>query len=180
MKLSVPQIVFSILIILASCYVTGWMIHEAPSLYRQPIPDPGGDVTYVDVTPEDETLFSISRYSSYVLPALGILVLIISTVQSVKAESRSRLLVIINIVAGVLIATSAFFITRWGYPTEFHTAIGTGSDTIMWINVNPGRSLLGLQAASGALIPLGLAVFGCGIFQLISLRKTKRYKEING
>jgi hypothetical protein len=178
MKLSVPQIIFSVLIILAACYVTGWMIHEAPSLYRQPIPDPAGEVTYVDVTPEDEMLFDISRYSSYALPPLGILALIISTVQAAKAEARSRLLVIINIVAGVLIAASAFFIITWGFPTQFHAALGGGNEITIF--TNPGRSLFGVEGASGALIPLGVAVFGCGIFQLISSRKNRRYKEING
>lgn len=178
MKLSIPQAVFSVIVILAACYITGWMIHEAPSLYRQPIPDLAGNVTYISVIPEDEMFFNIARYSSLALPPLGMLVFIISTIQSVKTEMRSRSLVIINIVAGALIAAAAFFITRWGYPTQFHTAFGSGNNLVIF--ANPGRSLFGLQAASGALIPLGVAILGCSIFQLIPSRKTKQYKELNG
>jgi hypothetical protein len=171
MKLSATQIILGILIVFGACYVTGWMIHEAPQQFSQPVPTDSGGITYVDVVPADEALFNVSRYGSYALPVLGVLVLVISAIQSVKATARTWKFSIINIIDGALVAALALIIARWGYPMEFHTAIGTGSDTIMWINVNPGRSLLGVQSTSGAIFALGLAVLGCGIAQLVKSRK---------
>ncbi len=172
MKLSVTQMALGILIIFAACYVTGWMIYKAPSQFRQPMPNDTGGVTYIDVTPKDEGLFNVSRYGSYALPVLGVLVLIIGAIQSVKAKARARRLIITNVIAGVLVVALAIIITRWGYPTEFHTAMGGGSDMILIINNNPVRSLLDVQSASGAILAFGLAVCGCGIAQLVKSRKT--------
>jgi flagellar basal body-associated protein FliL len=171
MKLSITQIILGVLIIFAACYITGWMIHEAPHQFTQLVSNNTGGVTYINVVPEDERLFNVSRYGSYALPVLGVLVLIIGTIQSAKADARNRRLIIINIVAGFLIAALAFIITRWGYPTQFHTAPGGGSNIIIF--ANPGRSLLGLQSASGIMVAFGLAVLGVGIAQLIKARKTQ-------
>jgi hypothetical protein len=169
MKLSIAQVVLSILIILTACYVTGWMIHEALSAYQQPISEPAGGITYVDVTPQNDGLFRAARCGSYALPVLGILVLTISVIQTVKAEARTLRLFITNIVAGALIAALAIIITMWGYPTQFHGALGGGSNVIIF--TNPGRSYIGVQSASGIMVALGLAVLGCGIVQLLKSRK---------
>jgi hypothetical protein len=171
MKLPIAQTVFGILIVFGACYVTGWMIHEAPQQFSQPVPTDSGGITYINVVPADEALFNVSRYGSYALPVLGVLVLVISAIQSTKVTARTWKLTTVNIIAGILVAALAQIITRWGYPTEFHTAIGTGSDTILRININPGMSLLGVQLASGAIFTLGLAVLGCSIAQLVKSRK---------
>jgi hypothetical protein len=151
--------------------MTGWMIFKAPSDLRLPVTDNSGKVTYVDVVPENEALFNVSRYGSYFLPILGVLILIIGAIQSVKVEARNRSLFITIIVAGMLIAALAFIITRWGYPTQFEAVIPASSDTLLKININPGRSLLGLESASSAIVALGLAVLGCSIAQLVKSRK---------
>lgn len=171
MKLSRTQIVLGVLIVFAACYITGWMIHKAPSQLRQPLPDSGGDVTYVDVIPEHEALFNVSRYGSYLLPVLGVFVLIIGTVQAVKSEARTRRLAAAGIIAGLLIAALAFIITTWGYPTTFHMVMPEGSDTAVTIFGNPGRTLVGVQLISGAMFLLGLVVLGVGITQLVKSRK---------
>jgi hypothetical protein len=172
MKLSITQIVLGILIIFGACYVIGWMIHEAPLQFKQPVPNDAGGVTYVDVVPENEALFNIARYGSYFLPVLGILVLIIATVQSARAGARTRSLMITNIIAGVLVAALALIITNGGYPTTFHAIMPAGSDTSLTILTNPGRSLLGVQSATYALFLLGLAVCGIGIAQYVKSLKT--------
>ena len=169
MKLSVVQAIWGVLIILNACYITGWMIHEVQSVYQQPISEPSGGITYIDVTPQNDGLFRTARCSSYALPVLGILVLTIGAIQSVKAETRTRKLFITNIVAGALIAALAMIIIMWGYPTQFHGALGGGSNVIIF--TNPGRSLIGVQSASGIMVAFGLAVLGCGIAQLGKSRK---------
>jgi hypothetical protein len=169
MKLSVTQMVLGILIILAACYVTSWMIHEALSAYQQPISEPAGGITYVDVTPQNDGLFRAARCGSYALPVLGILVLTIGVIQTVKAETRTWRLFITNIFAGALITALAIIITMWGYPTQFQGALGGGSNVIIF--TNPGRSYIGVQSASGMMVAFGLAVLGCGIAQLLLTRK---------
>lgn len=169
MKLSITQAILGVIIILNAVYITGWMIHESPSQLRQPMPDNNGGVTYVDVVPADESLFNVSRYGSYALPVLGVAALVIGVIQSVKADARKKSLFTIYVIAGLLIAVLAAIITRWGYPTEFHTFPGGGSNTIIF--TNPGRSLLGVQSASGLMVAFGLAVLGCGITQLVLNRK---------
>jgi len=170
MKLSVTQAILGVLIILTACYITGWMIHEALSAYQQPISEPAGGITYVDVTPQNDGLFRAARCGSYALPVLGILVLTIGVIQTVKAETRTRRLFITNIIAGALIAALAVIITMWGYPTVFHGAMDGGSNVIIFSN--PGRSYIGVQSASGIMVAFGLAVLGVGIAQLVKSRKT--------
>lgn len=170
MKLSVTQIVLGVLVIMAACYVMSWMIYEAPSQLKQPVPNDIGEVTYVDVVPENEVLFNISRYGSYILPVLGIAVLLIGALQSSRNSARTTKLISTNIVAGLLVAGLAFIITRWGYPTEFHILMPESSDTLASIFTNPGRSFLGVQSATAVILVFGLAVVGVGIAQLIKSR----------
>jgi hypothetical protein len=171
MKLSVTQIILGVLIIFAACYVTGWMIHT-PVPHTYPVTDNDGKVTYVDVIPEDEALYNVSLFGSYLLPVLGVLVLIISTIQTVRAGARTRSLMITNIIAGVLVAALALIITNGGYPTTFHAIMPAGSDTSLTIETNPGRSLLGVHLVTSATFLLGLAVCGIGITQYVKSLKT--------
>ncbi len=172
MKLSVTQAILGVLIIFAAVYVTGWMIHEAPSQYTQPLVTDAGKTTYIDVVPEDEGLFNVARYGSYALPVLGVLVLVIGTIQSVKAGARNRSLITVSIIAGLITAALAYIITMWGYPTTFHFTPPEGINMLGMILTNPGRSLIGVQSASGIMTASGLAVLGVGIAQLVKSRKT--------
>lgn len=172
MKLSVTQAILGVLIIFAAVYVTGWMIHEAPSQYTQTLVTDDGKTTYIDVVPDNEGLFSVSRYGSYALPVFGVLVLIIGMLQSVKASARNRSLITVSIIAGALTAVLAYIITMWGYPTTFRFTPPEGINMLGIILTNPGRAFVGLQLASGLMVMLGLAMFGVGIAQLVKSRKT--------
>jgi len=39
MRLSITQAVLGVLIVLAACYIVGWMIFGVPSLLNMPVPD---------------------------------------------------------------------------------------------------------------------------------------------
>jgi hypothetical protein len=172
MKLSTAQIILGAFIVLAACYVTGWMIHKAPSQLRQPFPNETDVINYIDVIPEHNELFNVARYGSYLLPVAGIFLLVTGAVQNVKTETRNRSLVIADVVAGLLVAALAFIITAWGYPTTFHTALPLSSTLTGLIYTNPGRTLVAVQSVSGAMLLLGLAVFGVNIAQLVKSWKT--------
>jgi hypothetical protein len=171
MKLSITQMILGILIIFAAVYVTGWMIHEAPKQYTQPVIDAAGKTTYVAVVPEDEALFTVSRYSSYALPILGVIILIIGVAGTIKKEANKYSLVITNIVAGVLIAALSYIISRWGFPTDFHSLTPAIGGTLLSINTNPGNSLFNVHLASWVMSLAGLAILGCGIAQLTKVKK---------
>ena len=172
MKLSTAQIILGALIVLAACYVTGWMIHKAPSELRQPNPDTSSTPRYLDVIPENYELFNIARYGSYLLPVAGMFLLVTGAVQNVTPEARKRSLTIANIIAGLLIAATAFIITSWGYPTTFHTVMPQGSNLTGLIFTNPGRSLIAVQSVSAVMVLLGLAALGVNIAQLFKSWKT--------
>jgi len=168
MKLSITQLIMGIVIILAACYVTGWMIHKAPSELRKSLPDSG---ISVDVVPEDEALFKVSRYGSYLLPVIGIFLVIGGTLQAAGGGTNRRGLAIGAIIAGVLVTSLAFIIATWGYPTTFVAAEPGGSNLIK-IFGNPGRTLINIRYLTAAMILPGLAVVGVGIAQLIKSGKT--------
>jgi hypothetical protein len=75
----------------------------------------------------------------------------------------------------MMVAALALIITRWVYPTSFHAIMPEGSDTLMMIETNPGRSLLGVHSVTSATFLLGLAVLGCGIAQLVKSRKITNF-----
>ena len=171
MKLSITQITLGILIILAACCVTGWMIHKAPDQLRQPVLDNAGKTTYMDVVPQDEALFNTARYGSYLLPFLGIFLVIAGTIQAARGGIGIKSLATSTIFAGVIVAALGFIITTWGYPTSFVTPHPDENDRLMGIFTNPGRSLVLIQAVSAFLLLPGLAAAGVGIAQLVKSRK---------
>jgi vacuolar-type H+-ATPase subunit I/STV1 len=103
---------------------------------------------------------------------LGVLVLIIGLLQSVKVSARNRNLIMVSIIAGVLTAVLAYIITMWGFPTTFHFTPPEGINMLGTMFTNPGRAFVGLQLAGGLMVMLGLAMFGVGIAQLVKSIKT--------
>ena len=172
MKLSLTQIILGVLIIFAACYVTGWMIHEAPHQLTQPLPNIPKGMAIIETIQENEALFNLARYGSLALPVLGALVLVIGTIQSVKAGTRTWRLITINIIAGVLITALAFVIGTWGYPTIYYTATLEGSDTLIKISTLP-VSDRDVALAIGVTLLLGLAVVGVSIAQIVKSQKTQ-------
>ena len=171
MKLSLAQIILGALIILAASYVTGWMVHKAPSELSQPNPDTTSTQKYLEVVPEHNLLFNVARYGSYLLPIIGIFLLVSGAVENVKTEARNRNWLITDIVGSLLVATLAFIITIWGYPTTFHVVMPENSDLMRTIFTNPGRTMVAVQTISGVLFFLGLSVLGISIAQLVKSGK---------
>ncbi|MFA5309566.1 MAG: hypothetical protein WC370_08815 [Dehalococcoidales bacterium] len=172
MKLSVPQIVLGVLIVFACCYVTGWMIFRAPD---QSIPTTfftNETGRYFSLGPEHETLFNVSRYGSYLLPFLGVSLLIIGTVRVVKSGVFTRRFAAVDIIIGVVLAGLAVFIVCWGYPTTFLSKAVPGSDDQFITIIDPGRGMIGPQLATGAIILFSVIVLGAGITRLVKSRKS--------
>ncbi len=172
MKLSITQIILGVLIVFAACFIVGWMTYEAPELLRQPDIDEAGKITYIDVIPEHDVLFDISRYGSYLLPALGILLIISGAIQAARPGARTRKVAVITLSAGLITAAVGYIITVYGFPTSFNAFDPENSNRI--------RHFLGLmtkergltQAAAVLTSLFGLAATGCGIAQLIKAQKT--------
>ncbi len=177
MKLSIMQIVLGVIIILAACYITGWMIHQAPDQLRHPWHDNDGTTDWVDVVPEHEFLFNTARYGSYLLPFLGIFIVIINTIQATKGGTNIGGFALAGIIAGVMTAGIGFIIIGWGYPTTFNAVtpegvvVPEGTEILKKIFTNPGRSHIAVQSATGLLLLIGLAVSGIGIAQLVKSKK---------
>ena len=172
MKLSITQMALGVLIVFAACFITGWMIFEAPDQLQRPAPYLPSELTIINVIQENGILINIARYSSLALPILGVLILIISTFQSAIPKLRTWRIILINMIAGFLIFTLTLIIAIWGYPTITYIATYEGSDLLVKIfsfpNVPDYTMLIHLF-----LLPLGLAVFGIAIVQLIKSRKVQ-------
>jgi hypothetical protein len=169
MKLSIAQIILGVLLVLAACYIVGWMIFGVPSLLNMPVPDDGGVMKNAEVLPEHETLLAAARYASGLLFGLGLVVLLTGAFQK-RGESGKKL-AITQAVAGVLIAAIAIFITRWGYPTVFIVPMPAGSSLIGAVNINPGPPMVFALFLTGLTVVLGLAVLGVGIAQFVNARR---------
>jgi hypothetical protein len=172
MKLSITQIILGVLTVLAACFIVGWMTYQAPNFLRQQKLGDGVVKTYIDVVPDHKALFDVSRYGSYFLPALGILLIVTGTVRAARNGARTWKLATVTITAGALVAALAYFITVYGYPTSFHTVAPDENDLMMRTFINPARPLVYTQSLTGFTCLLSLAIIGCGIAQLIKARKT--------
>jgi hypothetical protein len=169
MKLAITQVVLGIIIIMASLWVTGWMIYQSPHELAQRTLDGG---YYFDVVPEHNTLFIIARYGSYALPVLGILLVISGTVRA-ASKTNKRFWPPLNIAIGILVASLAFVIATWGYPTTFFNAAPGGDTLLLRSFGNPGYDEIRAQWMSAALLLPALAALGVGIAQLVKLKKTQ-------
>jgi hypothetical protein len=169
-KLSIAQVVLAFFIVLASCYVTGWMIWEATDLLEQPAPDFPVAVTNIELIQPHETLFNISRYGSVILPILGLLVLTTSLVLSIRKAAPVRKLLTINIVATVLILILAIGIITYGDPQLSYTAREVEHGSMITMFVLPDDFPI-IVFSTAAIFPLCLSALGCGIAQLVKSRK---------
>jgi len=166
MKLSIIQAILGVFIILAACCVTSWMALGAEiNLY---MPAMVGYYVY----PHNELLFYIGKYGSNLLPAIGILALICGTIQAAKGGIHIRDLAIGNIVAGILIATLACIIVLWGYPNVYLGEISLNTHIYNTIFHHPWKLMAVFISLSILLFPLGLAVVGVGIAQLVKSKRT--------
>jgi len=158
MKLSITQIVLGVLIVLAACYVVWWMIFGvAPMLTMMVLNENGVMVT--NVTPENEVLFTVARYTSVLLFGFG-LVVMFTRAFCKKAENTQKL-AMTQIVVGVLIVAVSVFILRWGYALDFVVGIAGGPVLDM------GRA----KALTILTTLMGLAVIGVGIAQYMQTRR---------
>jgi len=167
MKLSITQLILGVLIVFAACFIVGWMTYNAPDSLRQPQLDDTGTRTYIDVVPDHKALFDVSRYGSYLLPALGILLIITGAVQAARADTRTRNLAVATLAAGALTGALAYIITVYGFPTSFHSIEPDAENLMHGTFINPGPSQIITQELTGVTTLLGLAVTGCGIAQLV-------------
>lgn len=86
MKLTVIQMALGVLVVLSACYIVGWMIFGIPSLLTMPVPDESGIMSYTDIVPKNELLFTTARYASGLLLGLSLTALVVGTAQFVKAR----------------------------------------------------------------------------------------------
>jgi hypothetical protein len=170
MKLSITQIILGALIVFAACFIVGWMTYQAPDYLRMPKLDGGAIKGYVDVMPEHKTLFDLSRYSSYLLPALGILLIITSLIQAVRPDLRTRKLAAITLAAGVLTGVITYIITVYGFPTSFNVIDPENSNSLRRMFSGQTKEQGLTQSVAGFTSLVSLAVIGCGIAQLAKTR----------
>jgi hypothetical protein len=161
--------VLGVLILLAACYIVGWMIFGAQSLLTMPVPDESDVMRNTNVFPEHETLFAATRYASGLLFGLGLVVLLTGAFQK-RGESGKKL-AITQIIAGVLITAVPIFITRWGYPLVFIVPMPAGSNLLKSVNISPGPPMVFAMFLTMLATLLGLAVLGVGIAKFIKARR---------
>lgn len=167
MKLSITQMVLGIFLLMAACYIVGWMIFDASSLLTSPVLDDGGVMKITKVFPEHEAFFAVARYVSGILFGLGLVVLLIGTFQ--VSMQGGKKLAITQIIAGVLITAISILITRLGYPTEFIVPMPVGRE--VHVNINPGPLMVYAMRLTRLSSILGLAVLGVSIAQLVKARR---------
>ena len=170
MKLSTTQIVLGCFLLLAACYIVGWMIFGVSYLLNIPVPDESGMMRNTDVFPRYEVIFTIARYASGLLLGLGLVVLLTGAFRK-RAESRKKV-AITQITTGALITAVSVFVARWGYSIEFIVPVmPEGSHLLQSVNINPGLAMVLAAYLTVLTALLGLAVLGVGIAQYIRARK---------
>jgi hypothetical protein len=173
MKLAITQVVLGIIIILAAFWVTGWMIHEAPGLFTQPLINDSGKTSWVDVVPENGVQFSIARYSSYALPFFGIFLVIAASVYAARGKPVKSSLAFTHVIIGLLTAAIAYFIISYGYPTSFRAVQPNEHGLLMLFESMYGGWTAVIRELSSAILFIsGLAAVGVGIAQLVKSKKT--------
>ena len=163
MKLVILQMFLGVLIVLAACYIVGWMIFEVPHLLKMLLPDDSGALEYVDVVASNGVLFTVVRFASALVLGLGMVVLVAGVAQLTRAGEKIRKLAVVQIVSGSLIAVISFLIVIWGYPTQFDVPMPEGSEIKRTIFINPGSERMRVELVAALASVLGLAVSGCDI-----------------
>lgn len=168
MKHGLPQVIVGIVIVLASVYLTGWMIHIAPDI---PDRDP---VQQVELLPDHPVLYGIAKYGSLALPLLGMGIIIAGVYQAAGGKLASLRGSAYLTVSGILIVALGVVILIWGFPTSFHSTqpVTNGSgEYFMHVFSNPGYLHEVPQNIAFSLVPVGLLAAGYGIVQYL---KTNR------
>jgi len=158
MKLSITQMVLGAFIVLAVCYIVWWMVFGVAPMLTDKVLNENG-VMVINVTPENEALFTVARYISVLLLGLG-LVVVFTSACCKKAENTQKL-AMTQTVVGVLIMAVSVFLLRWGYALDFIVGIEGGPV----LDMGRARALTVLTGF------LGLAITGVGIAQLVKARR---------
>ena len=171
MKLTVIQMALGVLVVLSACYIVGWMIFGIPSLLTMPVPDESGIMSYTDIVPKNELLFTTARYASGLLLGLSLTALVVGTAQFVKAGERKQKLAVVQMVSGALIAATSILIMGWGYPTEFIIPVPEGIDISRGVAINLGPPMTYAVLLTYLTLVLGLVVLVLGIAQFMKARR---------
>lgn len=167
MKLSITQMVLGTLILLAACYIVGWMIFGTTSVFTMPRLEKSMVMEGTELSPENPMLFAMARYASGILFGLALMVLLVGAFQVSMHDGKK--LAITQIIGGVLITAIYFFINTWGYPTSFIVPMPAGSRVGVYIN--PGPPMIYAIRLTNLSFLLGLAVLDVGIVQFVKARK---------
>jgi hypothetical protein len=160
MKLTITQIILGTLVFLAAAYIVWWMVAGANELLDSTVLNESG--SYVaNYTPDNETIFTFSRYASGVLAVLGLVVVATGALWK-KAENRNSL-TNIQIISGILIIVLSVIILIWGY--SFHS-------------IAPFEGGPELTKTYAIALTVLTVLLGLGILS-ISLTLRKRFKQIN-
>jgi hypothetical protein len=160
MILSVAQAILGVLIIVTASFIVGWMVSGVQELLDEKVPDENG-IMIQDYTPKNETLFTIARYTSVILLALGLAVAVTGAFW--KRIVNKKKLAVMQIVLSTLIVVLSIFILFWGYSFNYIVAIEGGPVLDM------GRAKA-LTLITGIL---GIVILLTSVIQLGQSKKTK-------
>ncbi len=115
-----------------------------------------------DYTPEHEVLFTIARYVSGILLALGLSVVVTGALG--KKSVNKKKLAVTQIVLSTLIVVLSIFILFWGY--SFNCIVPIEGGSILAMSMAKALTLI--------TCILGMVILLTGIIQLGQTRKTER------
>jgi hypothetical protein len=170
MKLKITVIVLSVLIVLAAGYVTSWMMFNADFQMEAPMLGDDGVRWWSILTPEHEAFANTARYGSILLLLLGIIML---------AMSIFRKATLLQITLGALIGGLAVFIGRWGFPTDFVSAVPVEGERLLHVFTDSGPSQVFAQWFTVAVFLLSLAATAVSAVQFFKLKKKTIVQEVN-
>jgi hypothetical protein len=157
-KYSITRAVLGILIILFASYIVWWMMSGVNTLLADMVLNENGELVN-NVTPKNEILFNIARYSSISLPALGLFI----CAGSIWMKKDYKKAALMHIISGGLVLTVSIFILIWGYAFDFiHLILGGPV-----IDMGQARVLTALTAF------IGLVVSGLSIVQLVKANNSR-------
>ena len=168
MKHVLPQVIVGVVIVLASVYLTGWMIHIAPDI---PDTDP---VQQVELVPEHPVLYGLAKYGSFALPLLGLGIVIAGVYRADSGRPASLRGSAYLAVSGILIVGLGIVILIWGFPTSFHSVqpVTTGNgEFLLHVFSNPGYLHEIPQNVTFSLVFVGLLATGYGIVHYLKTNK---------
>jgi hypothetical protein len=111
-KLPITQIILGILVLIAAVWITWWMASGVNELLDSVVLDEN-DSRVQNYTPDNESLFTLSRYLSGVLALLGLVVTITGILWK-RTENKIKL-TNIQTISGALLIVLSVVILIWGY-----------------------------------------------------------------